>query len=62
MTIKKLIKLLQQYPDNQEIHIFDLENGQTHDIVDVSPFDTDSPASPDNPVTIDFDITTESRG
>lgn len=56
-TIKQLKNILNRYPENTKIFIYDAKNGIVHPIIECSPFDGDDPKlkETDNFITIDYE-------
>lgn len=56
-SVKQLKNILDKYPDNTKIFIYECEKGIVHPIVECSPFDKDDPKvkETDNFITIDYE-------
>lgn len=57
MTVKELIKQLQDLPQEQEIKIMDLSTDTYYNIESAGPWNSNEPYSKNNPLSINFDIT-----
>lgn len=60
-NVKQLKNILNKYPDDAKVFIYDAEKGTVHPIVECSPFNTDDPKvkekekENDNFITIDYE-------